>query len=78
MIVTDAGGLKEMVVDKITGLIVQKNAASIANGILEYFTKGKEFFIPALIQQKKTYSWSVMKAGIMNFVIRLMSEKNAK
>ena len=78
MIVTDAGGLKEMVVDKITGLIVQKNAASIANGILEYFMKGKEFFIPALIQQKKTYSWSVMKAGIMNFVIRLKSEKNAK
>jgi glycosyltransferase involved in cell wall biosynthesis len=78
MIVTDAGGLKEMVIDKITGLIVKKNATSIANGILEYFMKGKEFFIPALIQQKKTYSWSVMKAGIMNFVIRLKSEKNAK
>jgi glycosyltransferase involved in cell wall biosynthesis len=37
MIVTDAGGLKEMVIDKISGLIVKKNSVSIANGILEYF-----------------------------------------
>ena len=78
MIVTDAGGLKEMVVDKITGLVVQKNAASIANGVLEYFSLGKDFFIPALVQQKKSYSWSVMQAGITEFWKRLKSEKNAK
>jgi len=78
MIVTDAGGLKEMVIDKITGLIVEKNAASIANGILDYFKMGKEFFIPSLVQQKKSYSWSAMQAGIMAFGNRLKSEKNAK
>jgi glycosyltransferase involved in cell wall biosynthesis len=78
MIVTDAGGLKEMVVDKITGLVVQKNPASIANGILEYFSLGKDFFIPALVQQKKSYSWSVMQAGITEFWNRLKSEKNSK
>jgi glycosyltransferase involved in cell wall biosynthesis len=78
MIVTDAGGLKEMVTDKVTGIVVQKNPASIANGILEYFMKGKEFFIPALIEQKKSYSWSVMADGILSFWNRLKSEKNAK
>jgi glycosyltransferase involved in cell wall biosynthesis len=78
MIVTDAGGLKEMVIDKISGLIVKKNSVSIANGILEYFKKGKEFFIPALVQQKKSYSWPVMADGILAFWNRLKSEKNAK
>jgi glycosyltransferase involved in cell wall biosynthesis len=78
MIVTDAGGLKEMVVDKITGLVVQKNPASIANGILEYFSLGKDFFIHTLVQQKKSYSWSAMQAGISEFWNRLKSEKNAK
>ena len=78
MIVTDAGGLKEMVIDKITGLIVKKDPASIANGILDYFMKGKDFFIPALVQQKKSYSWSVMTDGILAFWSRIKSEKNAK
>jgi glycosyltransferase involved in cell wall biosynthesis len=78
MIVTDAGGLKEMVIDKVSGLIVQKDSTSIANGILEYFMKGKAFFIPALVQQKKSYSWSVMADGILAFWNSLKSEKNAK
>jgi glycosyltransferase involved in cell wall biosynthesis len=78
MIVTDAGGLKEMVVDKVTGIVVQTDPASISNGILDYFMKGKEFFIPALIEQKKSYSWSVMADGILAFGKRLKSEKNAK
>ncbi len=78
MIVTDAGGLKEMVVDKVTGLVVQKDPASIANGILEYFQKGKEFFVPALIKQKIAYSWPVMADGILDFWNRLNSEKIAK
>lgn len=78
MIVTDAGGLKEMVVDKVTGIVVQKDPASISNGILDYFMKGKEFFIPALIEQKKSYSWSVMADGILAFWKRLKSKKNAK
>jgi glycosyltransferase involved in cell wall biosynthesis len=78
MIVTDAGGLKEMVIDKVSGLIVNKDSVSIANGILEYFKKGKEFFIPALVQQKKSYSWPVMADGILSFWSKLKSEKNAK
>jgi len=78
MIVTDAGGLKEMVMDKVTGIIVQKDSTSIANGVLEYFKKGKAFFLPALVQQKKSYSWSVMAEGIIAFWGRLKSEKNAK
>lgn len=78
MIVTDAGGLKEMVIDKVTGLVVQKDPASIANGIVAYFQKGKEFFIPALAKQKIAYSWSVMADGILAFWSRLKSEKNAK
>ncbi|MCE2847669.1 MAG: glycosyltransferase [Chitinophagaceae bacterium] len=78
MIVTDAGGLKEMVIDKVTGLVVQKDPVSIANAILAYFQKGKEFFIPALVKQKNAYSWPVMAKGILAFWRRLKSENIAK
>ena len=78
MIVTDAGGLKEMVVDGKTGLVVEKTPLSIANGIIAFFDKGKKFFVPAIEQQKKLYSWSVMAEGILSFWKKLKSEKNAK
>lgn len=78
MIITDAGGLKEMVIDKVTGIVVQKDPASIANGILAYFQKGKEFFKPALIKQKIAYSWPVMANGILDFWNMFKSEKIAK
>lgn len=78
MIVTDAGGLKEMVVDGKTGLVVEKTPMSIANGIIAFFEKGKEYFVPAIEQQKKLYSWSVMAEGILSFWKMLKSERNAK
>ncbi len=78
MIVTDAGGLKEMVNDGITGLVVEKNPLSIANGIVEYFEKGKNFYAPAILAQKKTYAWPVMANGIISFWELLKRKRNAK
>lgn len=78
MIVTDAGGLKEMVEDGITGIVVEKTPLSIAQGILSYFKKGKDFFVPSMVSQKKQYAWSSMADGILAFGEMLKSEKNAK
>jgi glycosyltransferase involved in cell wall biosynthesis len=67
MIVTDAGGLKEMVEDKVTGIIVEKSPKSIASGIVEYFKMGKAYFEPGVIAQKQKYSWLSMVEGIATF-----------
>ena len=67
MIVTDAGGLKEMVEDKVTGIVVEKSPESIASGIVEYFKMGKAYFEPGVIAQKQKYSWLSMVEGIATF-----------
>ena len=57
MIVTNVGGLPNMVKNEETGLIAEPNPASIADQIVKYFEKGETFFIPQLIKEKERFSW---------------------
>lgn len=57
MIVTKAGGLKEMVVDDETGIITEITADSLADGIIRFLNKGKQFFISPIENRKSHYSW---------------------
>lgn len=75
MIVTDAGGIKEMVDDKVTGIVVEKSSVSIANGIVEYFNLSKAYFAEAVKKQKHKYAWSTMVDGITGFANRLQNVK---
>jgi len=68
MVVTNVGGLPSLVPDDKVGLIAEPNAASIALKIEEYFTKGAQYFLPHLIEEKKKYSWSTMVASIFEVV----------
>jgi glycosyltransferase involved in cell wall biosynthesis len=65
MIVTNVGGLKEMVVEGKTGLVTEPNADAIANGINEYFQHGKNAFTENLKEHKNQYSWAFMAKGII-------------
>ena len=67
MIVTNVGGLAALVPDDKAGLIAEPTAASIAAKINEYFQKGKDHFMPGLIEEKKKYSWDVMVEEIIQF-----------
>lgn len=60
MIVTNVGGLPEMVPNDIAGLVCDANAESIANAIDAYFLKGKSYFLPGLANEKKQLSWEVL------------------
>ena len=71
MIVTNAGGLKELVEDKVTGIVVEKTVESIANGIAVYLNMGKEHFVEAVKDQKNKYAWSNMVDGINSFSSKL-------
>ena len=70
MIVTNVGGLPEMVPDDKVGLIAEPNAASIAQKITEFFEKGELYFLPHLIDEKKKYSWSKMINAIQEVANR--------
>ena len=71
MIVTNVGGLKEVVVDKSTGLVTEPNPTSIANSIVEYFATGKNQFEEKLKIHKRQYSWSVFTDGILSLYKQL-------
>lgn len=69
MIVTNVGGLPSLVPDKKVGLVAEPNAESIAEKIIEYFKTGEDFFLPALREEKKKYSWENMVKAIVNMMI---------
>jgi glycosyltransferase involved in cell wall biosynthesis len=74
MIVTNVGGLPELVPHEKTGIVVEPNPASIADGINRFYELGEDFFIPHLREEKKHYSW----INLVNAVIGLAGhhEKN--
>lgn len=70
MLVTDTGGLKEMIADTGTGLLAENcTAEAVAEGIRHYFcTEGiKEGCISNIRKQKNILSWESFVDKLMNF-----------
>lgn len=69
MLVTNVGGLKEVVIDRKTGIIVDPKPTSIATGILDFI---KPNSIPNiqenLMTEKKKYSWSLFVDKLLHLV----------
>jgi glycosyltransferase involved in cell wall biosynthesis len=66
MIVTNVGGLPDLVPDKKVGLVAEPNALDLANKIIQFFQLGADYFLPHLREEKKKYSWNNMVKGIIN------------
>ena len=60
MIVTNVGGLPSLVPNEKTGLVVEPDPKSIADGILKFYQLGENYFIPHLRIEKQKYSWANM------------------
>jgi glycosyltransferase involved in cell wall biosynthesis len=58
MLVTNVGGLPDLVPDGKVGLVCEPTAASIALNILKLYELGEDYFLPQLREEKKKYSWS--------------------
>ncbi|HEX7903838.1 MAG TPA: glycosyltransferase [Chitinophagaceae bacterium] len=69
MVVTNVGGLPALVPDKKAGLVVEPQPPAIAEGILNFYQLGEDYFIPHLRNEKQNYSW----ANLVN-AIRLLAE----
>ena len=66
MLVTNVGGLPEMVPDDVAGVVCEPNAYSIAVGIQKYLHKGKAHYMPGLLQEKQQLSWEKLVRSILD------------
>lgn len=66
MLVTNVGGLPDLVPDGKVGLIAEPNAISIAEKIKELYTLGEAHFLPSLREEKKKYSWEILTNRIVD------------
>ena len=64
MLVTNVGGLPDLVPDGIAGLVCEPEPSSIASHILKLYELGEDHFLPQLRDEKKKYSWSVLVNSI--------------
>lgn len=60
MLVTNVGGLPDLVPDGKVGLVCEPTAADIASHIIKLYELGENYFLPQLRKEKKKYSWSVL------------------
>lgn len=65
MLVTDVGGLREIVPDGKVGYVVEPQPVKIADAICDFYDNDrKEFFEDNVIEEKKKYEWSKMTETI--------------
>jgi glycosyltransferase involved in cell wall biosynthesis len=57
MIVTNVGGLPDLVPHKKAGLVCEPQPASLASSIEQYFELGESYFFPHLRIEKQRFSW---------------------
>lgn len=71
MLVTNVGGLPDLVPDQKAGLIAEPNAESIAKEITELYKLGEDHFLPHLREEKKKYSWNVLVDAIKQLAAKI-------
>lgn len=78
MVVTNVGGLKEMIPDGKVGFIVPPNADKLADAIVRFFSENKsEEFARNMEEEKQKYSWSKLVNAFEQLKIKLDSnDKN--
>ena len=66
MLVTNVGGLAEIVPNGKIGYVVEPNAQSIANALIDYYKEGRETaFTNGVREEKQKYNWNRMTAAVL-------------
>lgn len=79
MLVTDVGGLREIVPDRKCGYLVDPDPLSIFNAISDYFFNNrKEAFTKNVTEEKVKYSWKQMTASIKEVYNNCINNDNKK
>jgi glycosyltransferase involved in cell wall biosynthesis len=64
MVVSNVGGLPDMVPDGRVGIVTEPEPTAIADAILKFYSIGEAHFIPHLRTEKKLYAWTNLIATI--------------
>lgn len=74
MLVTDVGGLAEIVPDKKCGYVVKPDPSSIAEVIIDYFSNQRaEKFTENVKEEKKKYTWDKLTKALSEIYIQSKS-----
>ena len=69
MLVTNVGGLPEIVPNNKVGFVLEPNEQEVANAILKFFNENKEpEFVQNILIEKQKYSWKVMVEKVKSLV----------
>lgn len=66
MLVTNVGGLPDLVPDGKVGLVCEPDPQSIAEHIIKLYQLGEDYFLPHIREEKEKYSWDVLVNAIKN------------
>ena len=67
MLVTDVGGLREIVNDRISGYVVEPLPSKITEAVLDYFDHNREDSLAEGVREKKKeFSWNKLTGAIMD------------
>jgi glycosyltransferase involved in cell wall biosynthesis len=79
MLVTDVGGLKEIVQDGKCGYVVEPDPGKIADAILDYFDNNREnAFTQCVRKEKERFSWNKMTNAVTEIFYRCMLKQLIK
>jgi glycosyltransferase involved in cell wall biosynthesis len=67
MLVTNVGGLAELVPNEKSGYVVTPNPQAIADALVDFFeTKNPDFFTQTLLEERKRFEWSALTSAIFS------------
>lgn len=69
MVVTNVGGLPDLVPHEKVGIVTEPNATAIAQGIILFYALGENHFISHLRIEKRKYEWSNIVTAIVDLSI---------
>ncbi|HSU51559.1 MAG TPA: glycosyltransferase [Segetibacter sp.] len=65
MLVTNVGGLPDLVPEDKVGVIAEPTPDSIAANILKLYELGENYFLPHLREEKEKYNWDILTSNII-------------
>jgi glycosyltransferase involved in cell wall biosynthesis len=67
MLVTNVGGLAELVPNNVVGYVVERNEYEIANAISNYYAQNKEEEFTANIEvEKQKFTWKYLTEQLLD------------
>jgi glycosyltransferase involved in cell wall biosynthesis len=75
MLVTNVGGLSEIIPDGKIGYVVLPNSQQIANALVDFYTNNRmREFETNIIEEKKKFSWSNMANTILSVYDKIKNQ----